>query len=159
MTVKKEEVKEMTEKAKKTIKESVEKTAKAVKESAQETAAAVAEAAPVMTEAAKESVKETAEKAKTVAKKAGARTKSAAKKVTEAAKAESHKRAASKIEKKVVLQYQGREVEEAALVEAATAAFKENSKAIIKTVELYLKPEENAAYYVINGSFTGKIDF
>lgn len=159
MTVKKEDVKEMTEKAKKTIKESVEKTAKAVKESAQETAAVVAEAAPVMTEAARESVKETAGKAKSAAKKAGARTRTAAKKVSDAAKAESHKRAVSRIEKKVVLQYQGREVEEAALVEAATAAFRESSKAIIKTIELYLKPEENAAYYVVNGSFTGKIDF
>lgn len=28
----------------------------------------------------------------------------------------------------------------------------------IKTLQLYLKPEESAAYYVINQKFAGKVD-
>ena len=29
----------------------------------------------------------------------------------------------------------------------------------LESINLYLKPEENAAYYVINESFTGRIEF
>ena len=29
----------------------------------------------------------------------------------------------------------------------------------LKAINLYLKPEDNAAYYVINESFSGRIDF
>lgn len=60
----------------------------------------------------------------------------------------------------VVVQYSGREVDTAALTDAAVAQFKSVKKrAGIKEIKLYVKPEENAAYYVINGDFTGKVDF
>ena len=29
----------------------------------------------------------------------------------------------------------------------------------MKTMELYIKPEENSVYYVINGTETGKVEF
>ena len=32
-------------------------------------------------------------------------------------------------------------------------------EADLKEINLYLKPEDNAAYYVINGSCSGRIDF
>ena len=38
-----------------------------------------------------------------------------------------------------------------AVVEKAIAAFKENNKTPIETIDVYVKPEENVAYYVING--------
>ena len=44
------------------------------------------------------------------------------------------------------------------LVEAAKAEFrKEKKRAKITEMELYIKPEERAAYYVINGTFSGKL--
>ena len=46
-----------------------------------------------------------------------------------------------------------------ALVEAAKAQFKAAHKRMpITSLKLYLKPEENAAYCVINGDSTGKVD-
>ena len=57
-----------------------------------------------------------------------------------------------------VLQYQGIETDMAALVEAATADFHSTKKrTLVTSLKLYIKPEENAAYYVINGDYNGKI--
>lgn len=54
---------------------------------------------------------------------------------------------------KVFLEYQGHQVDMDAILEAvkATAGVK-----TIKTMEVYVKPEDGAAYYVINGKETGK---
>lgn len=71
------------------------------------------------------------------------------------------KKAASAVKKveDVFVQYGEKEVKVAELVSTAKAAFKEaNGRKAIKTVQVYVKPEENAAYYVINSEFTGKID-
>lgn len=60
----------------------------------------------------------------------------------------------------VVVQYSGAEIGASALTDAAVAQFKAAKKrARIKDIKLYIKPEERAAYYVINGSFNGKVDF
>ena len=59
----------------------------------------------------------------------------------------------------VVLQYSGAEVAASSLADAAVAQFKAAKKrARIREIKLYLKPEERAAYFVINGSFSGKVD-
>ena len=133
------------------IKKSVEKTVKAVKETAKETAAAAAEKAPAVAEAAG--------KAKSTVKKATAKTKAAARKAAASAKSEVKKLEEAQVEKTVVLQYQGHEVSEKDLLEKAEAVYKETEGKAVKKIALYLKPEEYAAYYVINGSFTGKLDF
>lgn len=54
---------------------------------------------------------------------------------------------------KVYIQYEGREVSADELVDSARKAYvDEGGKASdIKTIEVYVKPEENAAYYVVNG--------
>ena len=45
-----------------------------------------------------------------------------------------------------------------ALVEAAKTAFHSQKKRTLVTdLKLYMKPEERAAYYVINEKFEGKI--
>ena len=60
----------------------------------------------------------------------------------------------------VFVQYLGREADVDALVEAAKAAFRrENKRTLITDLKLYVKPEENAAYYVINETFSGKLEF
>ena len=73
------------------------------------------------------------------------------KKVTKKAPA---KRAAAKdIKTSVVVQFAGKEVTEKELIAAVKKAYtkKGNKVGDIKTIEIYVKPEENAAYYVVNG--------
>lgn len=58
----------------------------------------------------------------------------------------------------IVLQYQGTDTELDALVEAVKADFKSQKKRTpITELKLYLKPEDNAAYYVVNGEFNGMV--
>lgn len=61
----------------------------------------------------------------------------------------------------LVFQYQGRELSQAGMVDAVTNAWVSAGKdaAAIQTMELYVKPEDAAVYYVINGSESGKFDF
>lgn len=48
----------------------------------------------------------------------------------------------------------------AALVEAAKADFhKEKKRTLVTSLKLYVKPEEHMAYYVINGSYEGKVPY
>ena len=104
--------------------------------------------------------KAAAAKAKREAKKAA----KAAEKVLEGA-VEEGARTVEKISKAriptpaILVQYSGKEIDTAALTEAAVAQFREMKKrGRILDIRLYVKPEENAAYYVINDVFTGKID-
>ena len=60
----------------------------------------------------------------------------------------------------IVVQYSGAEIDASTLTEAAVAQFRTVKKRTgIKDIKLYVKPEERAVYYVINGDFTGKVDF
>lgn len=59
----------------------------------------------------------------------------------------------------VFVQYAGLESEVASLTKAALADFKASHKnADVTSLNLYIKPEDHAAYYVINGEFTGKVE-
>ena len=70
------------------------------------------------------------------------------------------KEKANNLKPDVIIQYQDRETDLTALVEAAKAAFHEEKKrALITDLKLYIKPEEHMAYYVINESYTGKTPF
>ena len=56
----------------------------------------------------------------------------------------------------------GRQVEEKDMIAAVKKAWtKENKKKVgdIKDIALYIKPEDNAAYYVINEQYTGCVKF
>ena len=59
-------------------------------------------------------------------------------------------------EVKLYVQYQGKQISQEEAVEAVKAAWTGET---IKTLELYVKPEDGAVYYVINGSETGKVNF
>ena len=74
--------------------------------------------------------------------------------------AAAEKKPAAKAEAVVVtkVQFGGNEYDTAEIAEKAKAAFKAESKAAIKTVNVYIKPEDNAAYFVINDKFEGKIE-
>lgn len=56
------------------------------------------------------------------------------------------------------VQYQGSEVDMAAIAETAKAEFKAaTKKSRISSLKVYLKPEERVAYYVINDDFRGQV--
>ena len=59
------------------------------------------------------------------------------------------------------VEYQGKQVEDKAITAAVKKAWTEagNKVGDMKTVELYIKPEEDSVYYVINGTETGKVEF
>ena len=60
---------------------------------------------------------------------------------------------AKDIKTSVVVQFAGKEVAEKDLIAAVKKAYtkKGNNVGDIKTIEIYVKPEESAAYYVVNG--------
>ena len=105
--------------------------------------------------AEKKNIKETTAKVaaetKKVAEKAKTETKKVAKKATAAAKKETVRTA--------ILQYQGEDYKVDDFVAKAEAAFKaENKRKAVNEIKVYIKPEDNAAYYVVNDDFAGKVD-
>ena len=86
------------------------------------------------------------------AKKAEAKKAEEPKKET-AKKAPAKRTAAKDIKTSVVVQFAGKEVTEKDLIAAVKKAYtkKGNKVGDIKTIEIYVKPEESAAYYVVNG--------
>ena len=61
----------------------------------------------------------------------------------------------------IFVQFQDSEVDIDDLIEKAKAAFKGDKKRApkITDLKLYIKPEEKAAYYVINEKFDGKVEY
>ena len=70
-----------------------------------------------------------------------------------AKKAPAKRTTAKDIKTSVVVQFAGKEVTEKELIAAVKKAYtkKGNKVGDIKTIEIYVKPEESAAYYVVNG--------
>lgn len=65
---------------------------------------------------------------------------------------------ANNLKPDLFVQYQGDEVDMASLVEAAKADFRQTKKrTLVTAMKIYFKPEEHAAYYVINERYEGKI--
>lgn len=63
--------------------------------------------------------------------------------------------------KTLFIQYNGKQVEEKDIVASVKKAWTDagNKVGEIKTMEVYVKPEEDAVYYVINETVTGKVEF
>ena len=93
-----------------------------------------------------------AEEKKAVAKKAPAAKKPAEKKATTAKKPAAKKTAAAAVDSKVVIQAMGSEVSTADLIAKATKAsgVKKADK-----VDIYIRPDVNRVYYVVNGDILG----
>ncbi len=103
---------------------------------------------------------EVIETAKKATKKAGSTAKEMAKKadnvVTEAKKA-----VRKPLKEEVYLQYMGKEISKDDLMRQVKEIWTKQLKRKVgemSTVTLYLKPEENKVYYVINGEESGSLD-
>lgn len=144
-------------KEKETAKTTVKPAAKAV---ATKAVAEVKEAAKEVKETVKEVPAKAAAATKAVAKKAPAKKTTAAKKAP-VKKTTTAKRATTKkeaVQAVVNLQFAGKSYTNDDLLKIAKDVWKYdlgNKAADLKNVELYVKPEESRAYYVINGEVTG----
>ena len=128
------------------VKKTVEKAAKPAVETEAVKAEATKAAAKTTEKAAEAKTTETAKKAP--AKKTPAR-KTPAKRTTT--------KKAAVVTEEVYLQYAGKEFSSADLTAKVKEIWKEMGKkaADLKDIKVYVKPEENAAYYVINNEETG----
>ena len=112
---------------------------------------------PVKAEKPAEAVKaEEPVKAAAPAKKAEAPKKTAAKKTTAKKTVKAEKPA---VTQNIYVQFAGKEIPTADLVAKATEEWTAlgHRASSIKSLDLYVKPEDMAAYYVINGKDSGKI--
>jgi hypothetical protein len=104
---------------------------------------------------ASQTVKEAAEKAAPAVKAAG---QTASKAIRETGKkaADAGKKAVSALIPEIYLQWQGKELSYTELVERVKADYRAQSNCPILSCRIYVKPEEGAAYYVVNDA-EGKI--
>ena len=138
-----------TEEKREEIKENVEAIAEEIKEAAEAKTEEVKKVAEAKAKEAKKVVEEVKKEAETKVKEVK---KTAAKvRKTVAAKRE--------IKTDIVLQYGEKEVNTKDMIAAVKKEWtkSKNKVADIKSIELYVKPEDYAVYYVINGDTTGKI--
>ena len=135
----------MKSETKVTAKEAATKAAKAVETKAKKAATVTAAAVESAAQKAEETAAKTAAKAEKTVKKA-------------VAKAPARKKA---VKETVYLQYLGKEIDKDMLIAKVREIWTGelgNKEADLKDITLYLKPEENAAYYVVNQDVTGKIN-
>ncbi len=104
---------------------------------------------------AMDTAKETVKKAKASAKKATKEAKKVTEKATKAAKKEVTKL----MVRETYIQFAGAEYKESDIMAKVEAAFTAQGHRFssVKSIELYIKPEDGAAYYVINDKITGKV--
>lgn len=69
--------------------------------------------------------------------------------------------AKKEIKVKAVVEYYGKQVEEKDMIARVKKAWTKSGRKVgdIKSMDLYIKPEEAAVYYVINGTETGAVAF
>ena len=124
--------------------------AEVVTEAVKETVAEAPAEKPAKKPAAKKApAKKTVTKAKTPAK--------AAEKKTTAKTTTKTTRATAPVET-VKVQFGGDEYDFDEIKKAVEADYKSKFKGKVKTIEFYIKPEDKAVYYVINGDFSDKIE-
>ena len=137
----------------KTAEKTVETKVEEVKTVVEEKAEKVKEAAAVKTEEVKKAAEEKMEEVKKAVEKKAAEKKAAPKTAA--------KRTAAKkeIKTEVVLQYGEKEVNTKDMIAAVKKEWTKAKHKVseIQSIELYVKPEDYAVYYVINGDTTGKI--
>lgn len=132
------------EPVKETAGKKVEKLAQKAIETKKDSTKAIETKAAVLVDAKEEKTEEKAPAKKTTAKKAPAK--------KTAAKAE--------LKTEMYLQFAGKEYAEKEILQMVKNVWTKelrNKVGDMKEVQIYLKPEESAAYYVINKETTGKI--
>ncbi len=144
----------------KTVKQAVKpvevKKEETVAQPVSEPKAEVEKAVEKTTEKVEKAVEKTTEK---VAEKA-AEVKDTVKKTTAKAAKEAKPAKKEPVKPEIIVQYQNSEVDTAAVEERVKAQFvAEGHKAgFIRKLNIYIKPEEYSAYYVINDKFSGRVD-
>ena len=129
-----------------------------VKETVQDIAKKAKDVVTKTADTAEKTVKEVAAKTADAAEKT---VKKAETKVKAAAKKPAAKKAAKEVLKpEITVQYQNLEVTTEVVEERVKAQFAAEGHRVgtIKKLNIYVKPEEYAAYYVINDKFTGRVD-
>ena len=122
--------------------------------------------AEVVTEVVKETVAEAP--AEKTAKKPAVKKAPAKKTATKTPAKAAEKKTTAKTTKKttrataptetVKIQFGGDEYDFAEIKKAVEVDYKKKFKGKVKTIEFYIKPEDKAVYYVINGDFSDKIE-
>lgn len=133
-------------------------TDKVTKEKVQKAAKAVAEVVEEKVEKIADVVENKAEKVMDIVEDKVADTVKEAKEVVKKAKKATTKK---DIKTTLFVEYFGKQVEEKEMIAAVKKAWTSagNKVGDIKTIELYVKPEDGAVYYVINKTESGKIEF
>ncbi len=110
--------------------------------------------------AVEEPVKETAVKAEEAPAKKVETPKKTAPKTTTKTNTRTAKTEKTAVSQNVYIQFAGKEVRTEEIVEQVKAAWtaEGHRASSIKSLEVYVKPEDMAAYYVVNGKTTGKVE-
>lgn len=152
-----EEMKKTTAAAKKTaLKEAAKDTAKKVGKAVEPAAKKVEKTVEPVVKKVEEKAAPAAKAVKKETAKAAEKAKTAVKKT--AAKAGAKRGPKKEAEATISVQFSGKSYTTQELVAIAKDVWKYDLKqkaSDFKSVELYVKPEENQAYYVINGEHTG----
>lgn len=143
-----------------TVKDTAKKTAQVVKQAARETGAVAKKAARETGTAAKKAAKETADSVKKTAKETSTVTKKAVKETADTVKRTAKKEYTRLALKETYIQVAGNEYKETEILRKVEESFLAagNKITAMKNLQLYIKPEDNAAYYVVNGEITGRVD-
>ena len=153
----------MADKMKKAVEEAKEQTAKVAEDVKEQTAKAVVKAkeqTAKVVEDVKEQTAPVVEKAKRRGRKAAEKTAETAAKAKDAVEKAAKKVVTGEVAPVVYVQYMGDEKKVEDLVDAAKAAFAVEHKGTrITDLKLYVKPEDRAAYYVVNEQFAGRVEF
>ena len=129
------------------------KTSEDILEDVKKATDAIGDAAATVVDAAKPVVKKARKAAAPTVKKAVKASTDAAQAVKETAKKVTPKKP------EFFVQFNGQEFNMDDLADKAKAAFKEDHKrTAVLSCRIYLKPEDNAAYYVVNDTYFGRVD-
>ena len=128
-----------------------------VKKAAEKAVAETEKVAKKAAEEVKKAVKEP-EQAKKAAKKAVKKAEKETKAAAKTAKKAAEKALINTAVKGLFFEYGDKQVDASTLADLAKDDFKENGgKGAIRSIQLYVKAEDNAVYYIINGKESGKV--
>ncbi len=136
------------------VKSELEEKKEELKSVVEEAKAAVREETPKKRGRKPAATKTTAAKKSSTVKKDTESKKAAEKTTAKAVRKISAKKA---FNKELFFQFEGKQVDEDTLVARITEDAK-SQNVEIKDLKMYLKPEDNACYYVVNGNVAGKVD-
>ena len=143
------------------VKEEAPKVVKKATKAAEKTAEKTKEVAEKAKVAAEKTVKSASKTAKTTVKEAAKKAETASAEAKKAVSTTASMIAKKEIKETVYLQYMGKEINKDDLMKQVKEYWtkeKKNKVGDMHTVALYMKPEENMVYFVINGEETGSIN-